>query len=126
MNRSMQEELSLVACEREIFGIDHAEICAIWMKKNELPAAMVDAISQHETPERIHRHPLLTHALISANQLVKQLGIGYSGNSLLGPVTWVESASTGAIFDARGEREYNFDSFAHDILDHFQNFPDLV
>lgn len=126
MNRSMQEEISLVGCEREIFGIDHAEIAALWMKKNELPAALVDAVGQHEQPDRIHRHPLLTHGLVSANQLVKQIGIGYSGNSLLDPRPWEESPSTGAIFDARGNRDYEFDGFANDMLEHFQNFPDLV
>ena len=126
MNRSMQEEISLVACEREIFGIDHAEIGALWLKRNELPAPLVDAAALHERPERIHRRSLLNNALVSTNHLVKQIGIGYSGNSLLDPRPWEELPSTKKMFEARGNRDYEYESFTNDILDQFQSFPDLV
>jgi serine/threonine protein kinase len=126
MNRSMQEEISLVVCEREIFGIDHAEIGAIWMKRNELPAALVDAVELHETPERVHRKATLNNALVSTNHLVKQIGIGYSGNSLLDPRPWEQLPSTRNMFDARGNRDYEYEAFTLDILDQFQSFPDLV
>ncbi len=126
MNRSMQEELALVECEREIFGIDHAEIGALWMKRHELPALLVDAVAVHERPERVHRRSVLNNALISTNHLVKQIGIGYSGNSLLDPRPWEELPSTKNMFEARGNREYDYESFTNDILDQFQSFPDLV
>ena len=104
----------------------HAEIGAIWLRKNELPAAFVDAVELHEKPERISRRAVLNNSLVSANHLVKQIGIGYSGNSLLDPRPWEELPATRAIFEARGNREYEFEDFAHDILDQFQTFPDLV
>ncbi len=126
MNRSMQEEISLVTCEREIFGIDHAEIGAMWMKRHELPAALIDAVALHQRPERIHRRAVLNNALVSTNHLVKQIGIGYSGNSLLDPRPWEELPSTKNMFEARGNREYEYESFTNDILDQFQSFPDLV
>jgi serine/threonine protein kinase len=126
MNRSMHEELSLVECEREIFGIDHAEMGALWMRKNELPAALVDAVELHEKPDRISRRAILNNSLVSANHLVKQIGIGYSGNSLLDPRPWEQLPATKAIFEARGNQEYEFEDFTHDILDQFQTFPDLV
>ena len=126
MNRSIQEESSLVECEREIFSIDHAEIAGIWLKKNGLPAALVDAVELHERPERISRRGLLASALVSTNHLIKQIGIGYSGNSSLDPRAWQDLPSTRAIFDARGNREYEFENFTNDILDQFQSFPDLV
>ena len=77
MNRSMQEEVSLITCEREIFSIDHAEIGALWMRKNDLPPAMIEAVEMHERPDRISRRSLLSNALVAANHLVKQIGIGY-------------------------------------------------
>jgi HD-like signal output (HDOD) protein len=126
MNRSMHEEVALVECEREIFGIDHAEIGAIWLRRNELPAALVDAVELHEKPERISRRAVLNNALVSANHLVKQIGIGYSGNSLLDPRPWEELPATKAIFEARGNQEYEYADFTHDILNQFQTFPDLV
>jgi hypothetical protein len=96
------------------------------MKKNALPAAMVDAVELHERPDRINRRGVLSAALVSANHLVKQIGIGYSGNLSLDPRAWQELPATKIIFDARGNREYDYENFTNDILDQFQSFPDLV
>jgi putative nucleotidyltransferase with HDIG domain len=126
MNRSMHEELPLVICEMEMFGMNHAEVGAAWLKEQEFPAHLVDAIAQHETPARINRRALLAHALVSSNHLVKQIGIGYSGNSMLDPRPWEQLPSTGMIWDARGNKDYVFDDFAHDILSQFESFPDLL
>jgi serine/threonine protein kinase len=126
MNRSMQESLPQASCETELFGINHAEIAANWLKENEFPSALIDAIAQHETPARINRRALLSHALVSANHLVKQIGIGYCGNSMLDPRPWEELPSTEIIWEARGNKDYLFEDFARDILDQFESFPDLV
>ena len=126
MNRSMHESLPLSTCEIEMFGISHAEIGANWLRDNDFPQAMVDAVAQHETPARISRRALLSHALVSVNHLVKQIGIGYSGNSMLDPRPWEELPSTGLLWDARGNKDYPFEDFARDILDQFESFPDLV
>ncbi len=126
MNRALQETIPLSRCETEMFGINHAEIGALWLKERHMPNALVEAVALHETPERINRRLLLAHALVSANHLVKQIGIGYSGNCQLDPLPWEELPSTGALWEARGEKDYVFDDFARDILDQFQNFPDLM
>jgi len=57
---------------------------------------------------------------------VKQIGIGYGGNSMLDPRAWEELPSTGVLWEARGNRDYLFDAFARDILGQFESFPDLV
>ena len=126
MNRSMHESLPLAACEMEMFGATHAEIGANWLKENELPQAMVEAIANHETPVRINRRALLSHALVSVNQLVKQIGIGYSGNCALQPQRWEELPSTILIWEARGNKDYAYEDFAQDILNQFDSFPDLL
>jgi hypothetical protein len=126
MNRSMHESLPLLICEREMFGITHAEIGANWLKGNEFPQPLIDAVALHEMPARISRRALLSHALVSTNHLVKQIGIGYSGNSMLDPRPWEELPSTGFIWDARGNQEYPFEDFARDILGQFESFPDLL
>jgi hypothetical protein len=69
---------------------------------------------------------VLNNALVSTNHLVKQIGIGYSGNSLLDPRPWEDLPATKHMFEARGNREYDYGSFVIDILDQFQSFPDLV
>jgi len=126
MNRSLTEELPLVTCEMDIFGIDHAELGALWLKQEGFSHILVDAVGQHEMPERINRRALLSHAVVSANHLVKQIGIGYSGNVMLDPLAWEELPSTGALWEARGNKDYDFDAFAHDILGQFESFPDLL
>jgi putative nucleotidyltransferase with HDIG domain len=126
LNRALSEEMSLAACETAMFGITHAELGANWMKEQEFPQALVDAVARHEMPELLGRRSLLGNALVSANQLVKQIGIGYSGNPALDPNPWPELASTKAMWDSRGSRKYAFDDFTQDILNQFQNFPDLL
>ena len=126
MNRALKEEISLTDCELETFGIDHGELGATWLREKELPQALVDAIMFHDTPEKIQRRSLLAHALVSANHLVKQFGIGYSGNPWLDPRPWEELPSTRIIWEARGNKEYLYEDFVQDILGQFQKFPDLI
>ncbi len=126
MTRALQDELPLAQCEKEMFGIDHAEMGALWFKQQEFPQALVDVVAMHEKPDEIGRRSLLAHALVSANHLVKQIGIGYSGNPYLDERAWEELPSTGAIWEARGNKEYEYEDFARDILEQFQSFPDLL
>jgi serine/threonine protein kinase len=126
MNRALIEELPLVQCEAEMFGIDHAEMGAIWLKENDLSPALAEVVGQHEKPAKLSRRATLAHALVSANHLVKQIGIGYSGNPLLDPRPWEELPSTRIMWEARGNKDYDFDSFTSDILGQFQKFPDLM
>jgi serine/threonine protein kinase len=126
MNRSMLETLPLAACEMDMFGITHAEIGANWLKSNDLSQHLYSAIAEHETPDRVSRHALLGHALISTNQLVKQIGIGFSGNSMLDTLPWEEMPSTQYMWDARGNKDYEYENFVNDILTQFESFPDLL
>ena len=109
-----------------MFKITHAEIAAEWLRNNDLPGGLVDAIAQHETGAAVSKRSTLTHALISINHLVKQLGIGYSGNAVLDPHPWQEHPSTQIIWEARGNKDYEYEQFTSDILGQFENFPDLV
>jgi hypothetical protein len=109
-----------------MFKITHAEIAAQWMREYDLPNAMIEAIKLHETGAAVSKRNTLAHALISVNHLVKQLGIGYSGNAVLDPHPWEEHPSTHLIWEARGNVEYAYEDFTRDILTQFETFPDLV
>jgi len=126
MNKSVNQSIPLAQTEREMFKITHAEIAAEWLRNNDLPGGLVDAIAQHETGAAVSKRSTLTHALISINHLVKQLGIGYSGNAVLDPHPWQEHPSTQIIWEARGNKDYEYEQFTSDILGQFENFPDLV
>jgi serine/threonine protein kinase len=126
MNRSMLEALPLYTCELEMFGMSHCEIGANWLKQNDFPPQLVEAVLRHETPARVNRRTLLPHALVSANHLTKQFGIGYSGNALLDAHPWEELPSTQYLWEARGNRDYDYEDFTRDILTQFESFPDLL
>jgi serine/threonine protein kinase len=126
MNRSVLETMPLATLESEVFGITHAEIGANWLRSNDFPQPMIDAISQHETPDRISPRAVLSHALVSVNHLVKKIGIGYSGNAMLNPVPWEELRSTQIIWEARGNQDYDYEDFTRDFLSQFELFPDLL
>jgi hypothetical protein len=126
LTRALQEGAPLREAETAIFGLDHATIGAEWLKQRGLPHPLVEAVALHEAPDALPRRALLGHALISANQLVKQIGIGYSGNPMLDPRPWEELPSTAILWEARGQKAYEFNDFARDILVQFESFPDLV
>ena len=126
MNRAVQEKKPLVQCERTMFGIDHAELGATWLREQEISNPLADAIAPHETPDKINKRLVLAHALVSANHLMKQIGVGYSGNPILDPRPWPEQPATQAIWEARGTKAYPYENFSQDILDQFENFPDLL
>ena len=126
MNRSMLDAVPLVTAETEMFGITHAEVGANWLKQNECPPQMVEAVLRHETPARINRRNVLGHALVSANQLVRQIGIGYSGNAVLDPHGWEAMPSTLYVWEARGNKAYEFEDFTQGIIAQFESFPDLL
>jgi len=126
MNRSMLEAVPLATAETEMFGMTHAEIGANWLKSIECPPQLVEAVLRHETPARIQRRNLLGHALVSANQLVRQIGIGYSGNAVLDPRPWGEMPSTQYLWEGRGNKDYQYEDFTQGILSQFESFPDLL
>ena len=125
LTRAFQEKIPLAPCESEMFGIDHAELMAHWLREHEFSPALAEAIALHETPDKIKKN-LLAHALVSANHLVKQIGIGFCGNSVLDPRPWAEIPSTIALWEGRGNKEYSFEDFTRDILGQFEYFPDLL
>ena len=126
MNRSMLEAVPLATAEMEMFGMTHAEVGANWLRSNEFPAQLVETVLRHETPARLSRRNTLGHALVSANQLVRQIGIGYSGNAVIGSHPWEEMPATQYIWEARGNKEYEYEDFTQGILSQFESFPDLL
>jgi serine/threonine protein kinase len=126
MNRSVNDQVPLAQAEREMFKITHAEIAAEWLRDYDMPGTLVEAIGKHESGASVSKRNLLAHALISINHLTKQLGIGYSGNAVLDPHPWHEHPSTQVIWQARGNKEYEYEQFTTDILSQFESFPDLV
>jgi serine/threonine protein kinase len=125
LQKSLHEEIPLVKCEQEIFGIDHAQIAEEWMRSAQVPAGLVAVAGIHESPEQIKRKSLLSHAVYSANHLIKQVGCGYSGNSLMDPRRWDELPSTQLVWEM-SNGEYPWEDFVTAFFQQFQQFPEIT
>ncbi len=126
LEQAMTRQESLILLEKEILGMNHVEIAEVWLTKNLFPKEVIESIHQHEMPAaNPGQMPLMTHALISANQFCKEIGIGYSGNPLLGETPWAEMESTAIVWQKR-RRDYDYDDFVSDFQEQFKLFPDLI
>lgn len=122
---SLQERLPRY--EREILGMDHAELAEVWLDKNLFPKEMVDAIAIHARGGlNSQKNTLLAHALYSANQFCKEMGIGYSGEPVLGEVPWAEMDSTALLWQKRRRMGYSYEDFVADFHEQFKLFPDMI
>ncbi|HSI87108.1 MAG: protein kinase [Candidatus Methylacidiphilales bacterium] len=128
MRQSIIKTSSMAVEERSAFGIDHAEIGALWLNSLDFPSQLTSAIALHENldnPDLTKGKHLLANALISANGLCKQLGIGYSGDAWL-PAAWPELDATRILWEARRNTDYAFEDFTEDFLSQFEQFPELL
>jgi HD-like signal output (HDOD) protein len=75
----------LTEIEREILGLDHAELGGLYLERQRLPDLMVRAARYHHRPQESEQHTALVASVHVADLLLRAEGIGYSGN--LVPVT---------------------------------------
>lgn len=127
LEKAVKDQEPLEIYERSILGIDHAELAEIWLDKNIFPKELVEAVAQHHQKGlKGNRVTLLGHALNSANQFCKELGVGYSGNPILGDTPWAEMESTAILWQKRRRTSYDFADFVDDFHAQFQVFPDMA
>ncbi|MGE4293103.1 MAG: HDOD domain-containing protein [Desulfovibrio sp.] len=80
LERSRSRNLSLHDVEYEIFGLSHADIGSRLASTWNLPAELTRCIAGHHSAMEGSR---LTSCVSLANQVVKHLGYGYAGNSVV-------------------------------------------
>jgi len=81
MIKVVKDHCSFVEAEKELLGIDHAELGGMILKKWEFPEEMQLAVLQHHDPDGLQKEPLT--ALISlSNALVISMGIGVGADGL--------------------------------------------
>jgi putative nucleotidyltransferase with HDIG domain len=74
-----EAEMDLMELEREVLGMDHAELGAIYLENQSLPEMFVEIVRFHHQPELATTHGLVAAAVQVADLLVQQGKIGYSG-----------------------------------------------
>ena len=125
MNQSIVDQLSLSRLELDLFGLHHGELLAIWLRERRFPAALIDAIEQHESVEFNSKKTPLPHVLYCANALARQLRLGYSGNGLFTGPAWEETVLTKTLWENRKNEALDFENFTTFLLTRYIEFPPL-
>jgi putative nucleotidyltransferase with HDIG domain len=75
-----ERECLIFEIEREMFGLDHAEVGAILGEHWNLPPSVVEAIRFHHFPESVAVNPELTQTVAVANFITYGSGLGERSN----------------------------------------------
>jgi len=103
---SPEDTRSLLERERSILGINHAELGALYLRKQILPEIFVEIVQYHHAPELARNHQNIVAAVQVADLLVRHAKIGDSGNSFDVPDDgWMESAGWKILFAHQTDEE---------------------
>lgn len=92
-------ENELTELEREVLGMDHAELGALYLQNQSLPDVFVEVVRFHHHPEQAPENGNLAAAVQVADLLVQHAEIGYSGRCpLQGQEKWRDSAGWKMLF----------------------------
>ncbi|WP_018934891.1 HDOD domain-containing protein [Thioalkalivibrio sp. ALJ24] len=75
----------LQAEEARLLGVDHAELGGLLMGHWRLPGILSGAVRYHHSPDRQGEWSLLRDTVFAANQIVRRLDFGDSGNPVVEP-----------------------------------------
>lgn len=70
----------LPGIEREILGMDHAELGALYLERHHLPESMIETARFHHDPQKAGTSAPLVAAVQIADLLLRNAQIGASGN----------------------------------------------
>jgi putative nucleotidyltransferase with HDIG domain len=99
-------QVDLPQLERQVLGMDHAELGGIYFKKQLLPEVFVDVAQFHHAPGRARSGGRITAAVQVADLLVRHAKIGNSGSRTEVPKeAWLESEGAGILFGHQTEEE---------------------
>lgn len=72
--------VDMIALEREILGMDHAELGSLYLKKQMVPEIFTEIVECHHNPEKAGQNSHVAAAVQVADILVRHAKIGNSGN----------------------------------------------
>jgi putative nucleotidyltransferase with HDIG domain len=105
-HRRAAEGADLLPLEREVLGVDHADLGAMYLRKQRLPEVYVEIVQFHHNPPLSRYHPRVTAAVQVADLLVRYCKIGESGNHAAVPAdSWLESPGWKILFDSRSKAQ---------------------
>lgn len=91
--------VDLLERERAVLGIDHAELGAMYLKKQVLPEVFVNIVQFHHRPEAAGEHQTIVAAVQVSDLLVRHAKIGRSGNDAeVAEDSWMETSGWQILF----------------------------
>jgi len=91
-HQAMEQRSSLVQIERDILGMDHAELGARYLAGQQLPEPLVEATRFHHAPEQARDYAPQAATVALADLCIRSAGLGFSGNQEeVSPESWRES-----------------------------------
>jgi putative nucleotidyltransferase with HDIG domain len=101
-----EEGSDLMALERQILGVDHADLGAMYLRRQRLADVYVEIVQFHHAPQLARFNTSVTAAVQVSDLLVRQAGIGNSGNHAPVPVdSWLDSAGGKILFGKQNQME---------------------
>lgn len=76
-----EETIPLFEVEKQIFGVNHATIGSLLMEKWQIPGSINEALKNHHNAT--DEDSQMRDFIITADQISKELKIGYSGNNVI-------------------------------------------
>ncbi|MEP6664075.1 MAG: HDOD domain-containing protein, partial [Verrucomicrobiota bacterium] len=96
------EDLLLI--EMEILGMDHTDLGAFYLRKQNLPQVFVAVAQFHHQPETANNHKVVVAAVHVADLVVRHARIGHSGNhAVVEEDSWLETAGWKILFENQTE-----------------------
>jgi putative nucleotidyltransferase with HDIG domain len=97
---------SLLQREREVLGLTHTEVGALYLRSHNLPDALVEVARFHHEPERASHSTQLVAAVQIADLLVRHAAIGNSGNGQrVSDDDWLHATGWQILFPKHGDPE---------------------
>ncbi len=97
---------NLLEWEREVLGVDHAELGAMYLRRQRLPEIFVEIVQNHHVPQNARVQGTITAAVHVADLLVRHTKIGDSGNRTEVEFdSWVESPGWKILFAHQTDAE---------------------
>ena len=103
-HRAEGASTTLIEREREILGLDHCEVGAMYLRSHNLPDALVDVALYHHAPQRAAHHAQLVAAVQIADLMVRHADIGHSGNDdPVNDTDWLQATAWNILFPSSSE-----------------------
>jgi putative nucleotidyltransferase with HDIG domain len=106
--RANEGGMDYLSIEREVLGIDHCELGALYLERHNLPEVMVATSRFHHSPEQAGEFSQIVASVQIADLLIRHAKIGNSGNPVeVTDEMWLNASGWNILFgpDSGSERD---------------------